>query len=315
MSREINDSLRSSLRARSDFLAAIRSYFSAQDVLEVETPLLRSYTASDPNISSLALAPSIYPSKLRFLQTSPEAALKRLLAEGSGSIFQLGKVFRDDPAGRWHRQEFTMLEWYRVGYRLEQLMDDVAALLTSVGIDCAAPETASYRQLFLDCLSIDPFSATLEDLQSMARSRVDLAFQSDTKDDWLDLLFTHCIQDHLGLEAPIFVIDYPPSQAALAAIERDPAGGLIARRAELFWRGVELANAYQELVDEREFEQRYERDIQLRRAAGKREPVIDKDLSDAMSQGLPDCAGVALGVDRLFALVSGSNAIESGLFD
>ena len=304
MNHKATSLFRDSLRARSEFLGAIRRYFLQEDVLEVETPLLRFFTASDPNVESISVPHTQHLQQPQFLQTSPEATLKSMLALGSGSIFQLAKVFRDDPAGRWHKQEFTMLEWYRVGYSLDSLMADVMGLLAAIGNRSYSVETISYRQLFIQQLSVDPFSATIEELKGKAMDSIDTNFESVHKDDWLDLLFTHRVQHTLGLEAPMFVVDYPPSQASLSATAQDKTGEKVAKRAELYWRGIELANAYQELVDCNEFERRYQQDIQARQAANKLEPAIDQDLLEAMRSGLPVCSGVALGVDRLFALLS-----------
>jgi len=298
----------------------------------VETSLLREYPVSDPHLSNLVVAESEFVKSVRYLQTSPEASLKCLLAQGSGSIYQLGKVFRDDPQGRWHSQEFTMLEWYRIGFDLPALIDDIAGLIASVALSCnensaresdihdgllKSPKQSSYRDVFLKYAEIDPFNTSTEALLEKIKRDIDAEFSikpffadaddssNMAKDLCLDLIMAQLVQPKLGCGQPEFVCDYPGSQAALAKLSQDLHGNMIACRAELFFNGIELANAYDELCDAEEYLTRYANDNLVRQALGLAQVSIDEELYAAMEKGLPACAGVALGVDRLFALLRG----------
>ena len=291
------------LRARAALLAAIRGFFAARGVLEVETPLLCRACGSDPNLEALM-------AESRYLQTSPEFAMKRLLAAGSGPIFQLGRAFRQGERGRRHNPEFTMLEWYRPGFDDGRLMDEVAALLqAAAGIE--TPARLSYRALFLEHLDIDPHAAAEAELEALARARLDLRVEGAGKDLWLDLLFSHLVEP--ALRAPVFVFDFPASQAALARIETDEQGVPVARRFELIMAGMEIANGYYELSDPREQRARFEADLRLREARGQPRPPLDEALLAALAHGLPDCAGVALGVDRLLMCLVAAQAIDEVL--
>ncbi len=294
------DDARQRLQRRATALATIRQYFASQQVIEVETPLLRDYAAGDAQLDSLAVD-AVEPHSGRpgeqYLATSPEVAMKQLLSLGSGSIFQLCKAFRDDPPGRLHAREFTMLEWYRVGFTMRELIDDVAALVNAL-LPARPVALYSYRQLFLDTLSIDPFAASLDELEQLARARIDVQMPSAQRDDWLDLLLTHCLEPGLGRGELSFVHGYPASQAAMAQLDGDD-GDAVALRFELYIDGTEIANGYQELIDPDEQQRRQQHDNVLRERAGKRVLAPDTQLLAALQRGLPPCAGVALGVDRL----------------
>jgi lysyl-tRNA synthetase class 2 len=298
---------RDALLARARLLAAIRAFFRERDVLEVDTPLLASYGVTDPAIEPLVVAGSANASS-RFLQSSPEFAMKRLLAAGSGAIYQLGKAFRAAEAGSRHNPEFTMLEWYRPGFSLVELMHEVGALVGH----CLGREgfaISSYRQLFLTQIGIDPWAATTAELEAAARERLDPGAMSLDADGWLDLLMSHCIEPALAPRGLVFVTDYPPSQAALArCAERD--GVWVAERFELYVDGLELANGYRELLDPRELVARAARDNSRRRAAGQAERLLDPRLLAAMEAGLPDCSGVALGLDRLLMQSLGATSLD-----
>ena len=298
--------LRATLERRADLLRAIREYFYSQGVIEVETPLLYDYPVSDPHIQNLTVGSSEFVGRSRYLQSSPESSLKQLLSLGSGSIYQLAKVFRDDPDGDWHAQEFTMLEWYRVGYTLDQLREDISGFLKAVGFDTQPTLISSYQEVFERYGAINPFSASLEDLQKAVHSlEGDFGEMANANDKNLliDLLMSHCVQPKLGQHGFEFLCDYPADQAALAEVATNKNGAPVARRFELFYGGVELANAYQELCDPQEFVVRHQADNETRRRLGQPVREIDQGLLRAMQRGVPACAGVALGVDRLLALL------------
>ena len=289
------------LRQRAALNALIRTFFAERDVLEVETPILSEAGNTEPNIDSFHTRFSGHVSAgsvLRWLRTSPEYPLKRLLAAGVGDCYELGRVFRNGEAGGRHNPEFTMLEWYRVGWNHHQLVDETVALvrqaLALVGRE-AALTVIDYRALYQQQVGVDPFEATLEQLQGpLADVRIDAA--GLTRDDWLDLLMTHCIQPHFSDDTLTVVHDWPASQAALARIR--PGTPPLAERFELYLGAVELANGYHELNDADEQRARFVRDHAVRSARGTVLPALDERLLAALP-ALPDCAGVAVGVDRL----------------
>lgn len=303
------------LRLRSRIIVAIRHFFTERGVLEVETPLLGNTTATDPHITSFTVpAPSSQPtSNTYFLQTSPEFAMKRLLAAGSGSIFQLGKAFRVDEQGRYHHREFTMLEWYRVGFNHLQLMAEIDALLQTI-LHSQAADYYTYAEIFQNHLKINPHLCTIADLQNCAARHGVNAMNNPEptdKDFWLHLLLSHCIEPHLGRERPVFILDFPASQAALAKIRL--GNPPLAERFELYYQGIELANGYHELTDANEQRQRFINDNAKRRQLGLPELPIDNNLLAALAAGMPDCAGVALGVDRLVMLAANAESIREVL--
>ena len=300
------------LRARARLLTGIRAFFAARGVLEVDTPLLCQAGITDPAIEPLMVTRGQSIDRPRFLQTSPEYAMKRLLAAGSGPIFQVARAFRDGEAGGRHNPEFTLLEWYRPDVDYHALMDEVAALVQA----CLGPRprrASSYRDLFVTTLGIDPMLATVAELEAVVRERIDVGPLQGPRDLWLDLLLSHCIEPALAREGGlVFVYDYPASQAALAAlVERD--GAAVARRFELYVDGVELANGYQELTDPVELRRRFEADNRRRREMGQQERGPDERLLAAMAHGLPECSGVALGVDRLLMLAEGAGSLAEVL--
>lgn len=301
--------LHGALQARAALLASIRAFFAARDVLEVETPLLCSRGITDPAIEPLLVSGGLsVGSGSRYLQTSPEYAMKRLLAAGSGSIYQISKAFRDGEAGSRHNPEFTLLEWYRPGLDHHQLMVEVAALVCA----CLGErpwQALSYRDLFRHSIGVDPFADSLPALQRKARELVDVGVLTGDRDLWLDLLLTHAVEPWLAGQGLCFVYDYPPRQAALARLgERD--GYRVGERFELYVDGVELANGYHELADAAEQRARFEDDNQRRRARGQPQRPLDEALLAALAAGLPDCSGVALGVDRLLLLATGETDIR-----
>ncbi|WP_241695916.1 EF-P lysine aminoacylase EpmA [Solimonas terrae] len=296
------------LRARAALLARIRQFFAEREVLEVTTPVLSRHATVDRHIDSFATVDG------RWLQTSPEFAMKRLLAAGSGPIWQLAPVFRLDEQGRHHNCEFTMLEWYRPGFDHRRLMDEVESLLRS----CDAPESGwrrfSYREAFELHAGFDPHTLDASALRARLRERGvagpdDLsADEGADRDFWLDLWMSHVVGPQLGRGAPAFLYDFPASQAALARV-RDELPP-VAERFELFWHGIELANGFHELTDAVEQRNRFEADQVWRRQRGRVVPPHDRELIAALQSGLPACAGVAIGVERLLMMLLGKSCID-----
>lgn len=299
------------MRLRAWLNRLVREFFHARDVLEVETPVLSQAGNTDPNIASFTLefsgrtdgAPCT-----RWLRTSPEFALKRLLAAGIGDCYELGRVFRDGEAGGRHNPEFTMLEWYRVGWNHVQLIEEAATLvqaaLALVGRR-AQLRVVRYRDLYRDALGIDPFTTDDATLQA-ALGDVVIDPQGLGRDDWLDLLMTHCLQPEFKSDEMLAVVDYPASQCALARIACDAGGHLVAQRFELYLGPLELANGYHELLDSIEQAARFANDARVRQMRGAGVPPMDTKLLAALTSGLPACAGVALGIDRLLMAMLGA---------
>ncbi len=301
------------MKARAEVYASIRAFFYDRNVLEVETPLLSKSTASDPFLASVPVSLTIsngLAAQPYFLHTSPEFPMKRLLAAGSGSIYQLCKTFRNAETGLRHNPEFTMLEWYRPGFDMNQLMDEVSELVSDVlKTPALKAEKLSYREAFLRYLDIDPFLASDEELMALAKDKtgytVSPEMSSDSsRDDYLNLLLSICIEPKLGLNEqgemePVFLHGYPPSQASLAKLKRDAFGQEIAERFELYIKGLEIANGYFELTDTDEQRWRFEQDNNQRKSLGLDLIPLDENLLAALNEGMPSCSGVALGVDRL----------------
>ncbi len=306
------------LQARAALYARIRAFFAEAGVLEVETPILSRAAVTDPALASLATRlaiPGLGDEHRMYLRTSPEFAMKRLLAAGSGPIYQIGKVFRDEERGRFHHPEFSLLEWYRPGWDEKRLMDEVAALVRYV-LDRPdlACERISYRALFQERLGLDPWTTDITQLQATAEQagiadslRLDL-----DRDGWLDLLLSHLLAPDLGRGCLTFVYDYPPSQAALARL-RKRDGIEVAARFELYLQGLELANGFNELTDAAEQERRFLADLEVRRARGQPCHPVDRCFLAALAHGLPDCAGVALGLDRLLMIALDVPSIDAVL--
>ena len=303
------------LRARAELYALIRRFFVAGGALEVETPIASHAGLTDPALESWRTAwtgpTGVVP---LWLHTSPEFPMKRLLAAGSGPIYQICKVFRDGERGRRHHPEFTLLEWYRPGWDLERLIAEVAELVRqALGQPERPVEILSYRQLFRDRLAIDPLHATQAELAACARgqgiNRVEQL--SLDHDGWLDLLLTHCLETGLGRGCLTFIRDYPPSQAALARLRPGPEP--VAERFELYLEGVELANGFAELTDAAEQRRRFEQDQARRREQGLPVPPLDEAFLGALAGGMPEAAGVALGLDRLLMAITGASHIDQVL--
>jgi elongation factor P--(R)-beta-lysine ligase len=247
-----------------------------------------------------------------YLMTSPEYHMKRLLAAGSGPIYQMGKSFRNEEAGRHHNPEFTMLEWYRPRYDMYRLMNEVDDLLQQV-LDCETAETLSYQQAFTRHLDVDPLSADKAQLREAA-AKLDLSNIADTEEDrdtLLQLLFVMGVEPHIGRDKPTFVYHFPATQASLAEISTEDHR--VAERFEVYYKGVELANGFRELTDGREQQQRFEQDNGKRAARGLPVQPIDHNLLGALQHAMPECSGVALGVDRLIMIALGADSLSEVL--
>jgi len=300
------------LRLRARGLALIRAFFAERDVLEVETPAMARGAASDVHIASLSTTchGGGATGGQFYLQTSPEFAMKRLLAAGSGPIYQVCRVFRDGECGRLHNPEFTLLEWYRPGFDHHHLMDELDSLLDRV-LGCAVTtRRLSYRDAFVEYASLDPFEASTHALLACAED-AGLVLTGDSppeRDMLLDFLFSHGVQRAIG-DGRVTVYDFPASQAALARVRagRPP----VAERFELFVNGIEIANGYHELADAHEQRQRFAADGAARKRLGLAQMPMDEHLLAALAHGLPDCAGVAVGLDRLFMIAAGETSIQA----
>lgn len=292
------------LLKRAAIVGQIRRFFSDRGLLEVETPAMSQATVTDIHLvpfQTRFIGPGAAGGMPLYLMTSPEYHMKRLLAAGSGPIFQLCRSFRNEEAGRYHNPEFTMLEWYRPHYDMYRLMNEVDDLLQQV-LDCDSAETLSYQQVFTRHVGIDPLSADKGQLYEAA-VKWDLGEATSAEDDrdtLLQLLFAMVVEPNIGRDKPAFVYHFPASQAALAEISTEDHR--VADRFEVYFKGIELANGFRELTDAREQHQRFEQDNRKRVAMSLTEQPIDENLLAALAQGMPECSGVALGVDRLVML-------------
>ena len=299
------------LRLRAELYALFRRFFAERGVLEVETPVLSAAGNTDPNIESFSLrfdGPKAAGESQRWLRTSPEFPLKRLVAAGIGDCYELGRVFRNGEAGKRHNPEFTMLEWYRVGWDHQKLMDEVAELLKlalALAGRRATVRDTSFRQLYQDKFGFDPMEASEAELRSPL-GVYDIDPKGLTRDDWLDLLMTHLIQPSIPANRILLIYDYPVSQCALAKIR--PGKPPVAERFEAYLGPLEMANGYHELTDPAEQRARFEADLVRRRARNAATPALDERLLAALPK-LPPCAGVALGVDRLMMALLGTEKI------
>lgn len=304
----------SMLEQRAQLLRQIREFFFERKVLEVETPALSAFGVSDVHLQNLAVRSANSNLPPLFLHTSPEYSMKRLLAAGCGSIYQLTKVFRDDEQGRFHNPEFTLLEWYRVGFDDVQLMDEINSLMQQV-LDCPPARRISYQQLFIDELEIDPLSvdafADLQDVLLVHPEIADLVKHETDLDTLLQLAMVTVIEPYFSQQQPVFVYDFPASQAALAKLDNN--NPKVAKRFELYFKGVELANGFAELTDAAVQRERFEQDNRQRRKLGLTEMATDERFLAALEAGLPECAGVALGIDRLLMLQAGATHINEVL--
>lgn len=298
------------LTARASLLLRLRTFFAARGVMEVETPLISLATVTDPAIDALTLA-GVFPKEpQRFLQTSPEYAMKRLIAAGTGDIFQVSKAFRLGEQGRKHNPEFTLLEWYRLGWDHAALMREVGELVGEV-LGRSGWQIWPYRTLFQQVLDVDPLDDGVDDaqLKTVAQTHLGEVPADLDRDGLLDLLMSHCVEPTLRDAGVVFVTDFPPSQSALSRLMR-VQGRSVAARFECYIDGVEVANGYWEQSDATALRERFASDNAVRRQRGLVERAPDERLLAAQDAGLPECAGVALGVDRLLALQLGVDEIS-----
>jgi len=301
------------LKARAKLYRQIHQFFIERDVLEVETPILSKAGVTDVHLASVQAQRHLHGKKqTHYLQTSPEFAMKRLLASGSGAIYQICKVFRDDEHGRKHNSEFTMLEWYRPQFSLKDLMLEVTDLLNVVLAERfgeVRPTVLSYKHAFIDRLDLNPLQATLQQLKDAAH-RVGLNLDlGDDRLAYIDLLFSHMVEPSLGFDTPVFLTDFPPELASLAKTKLDEDGEFVAARFELYIEGLELANAYDELIDAEVLRSRFQADNAEREKLGLYVMPIDEYLLAALPN-MSECAGIALGIDRLLMVVMNQMKLE-----
>jgi len=304
---------------RAEILQQIRQFFADRNVVEVETPALSQGTVTDVYLDALTckykfLADSSAEQSVDlYLQTSPEFHMKRLLASGYGCIYSLAKAFRHEEAGKNHNPEFTMLEWYRIGFNQFDLMLEVSELLKSV-LDCNDPLFTSYQDIFIKTLSIDPLTASFDELVAVLKKygkAADWLIDQNDPDALLQFIFTDIIEVTIGINQPQFIYDFPIAQASLARVsDNDPR---VAQRFECYYRGIELVNGFNELTDVNEQLKRFEQDNIKRKLQGLEQRPIDEKFIDAIKHGLPQCSGVALGADRLVMLALHSQQIEEVL--
>ena len=292
------------LRERAEIMRGIRAFFASRSVLEVDVPVVSEYSVTDPHLEALAVDVNC---STHYLQTSPEYFMKRLIAAGSGDIYYLGKAFRDEESARFHHREFTMLEWYRLGFSEMNMMREVADFVQKLKPSISV-HFISYREAFEQNVGVNPHEADVQELCALSKHKLDISFQANDINTWLDLLFSHCVEPKLP-KGLVFVHDFPKSQAALARLHDTGLGYQAARRFEAFIDGVELANGYYELSDCNELKRRFQEDNIIRDRLGKSRVDLDAHFVSAMEHGLPECSGVALGVDRLMMNLLGVGSI------
>lgn len=287
------------LLERATLLKQIRKFFEQKQVIEVDTQVLDNFSVTDPYMSALQVFnPQRKP--VGYLQTSPEYAMKRLLADNSGDIFQLGKMFRADESGQYHNPEFTLLEWYRIGFSLEQLIKEVYQLICQT-IGKRSFQQYHYRDAFIQLLGLDPLTSSDETIKNFAKENLGDIPQDMLRDNYLSLIFSELLEPKFDPEKITFISHYPKSQASLAkVIQHD--GFELGERFEVYYGGIELANGFHELTDAKEQQARFEKDNKIRKELNLPTIEIDLRLIKALEKGLPDCSGVALGFDRLLMI-------------
>ena len=296
---------------RAQMLTQIRQFFAERQVLEVQTPLMSQAGNTDVFVPSISTNVTVQDKpQTHYLHTSPEFAMKRMLASWKVAIYQICPVFRDNEVGSRHNSEFTMLEWYRPGFDLEALAAELSDLLTTVYGQSQNLTYYSYSQAFVDYVGIHPLTASLETIKATAEENalggLDLG---EDRQGWLDVLFSHLVEPNLGYQSPTLITDYPPATAALAKVETDEQGNEVAKRFELYINGIEIANAYDELADGAALQARFEADNEERARRGLPIMPIDERLVAACDH-LPACSGIALGIDRLLMVVTGAKSID-----
>lgn len=298
------------LLTRAKLIEEIRRFFTDRGLLEVETPVLSEFGVTDVHLATFStefISPFGDLSKTLWLSTSPEYHMKRLLAAGSGPIFQIGKVFRNEEAGNRHNPEFTMLEWYRPHFDMYRLINEVDDLLQQI-LECSPAESMSYQFAFQQYVGLDPLSAEMSELVEKAKKYQLMGAENESRDTLLQFLFSAVVEPQIGQEAPVVVYHFPASQAALAQISSEDLR--VAERFEFYYKGLELANGFHELSDAREQLRRFQQDNLQREKMGLPVRAIDTRLLSALQAGIPNCSGVALGVDRLLMIAMGAEHIK-----
>ena len=304
---------RETLRLRAGILATIREFFAARNALEVETPALSVAGTTDPALTSLHTTVGALGNDRRYLHTSPEFAMKRLIAAGSGDIYQICRVYRDGELGRWHEPEFSLLEWYRVGWDERALMDEVGELLTAClgpAWTTHSPLRLSYAEAFTEHLGVDVWADDTT-IAAALESRAIEPPQAIDRHGLLDLALGTAIVPRLPLDRLIYIYDFPAAQAALARLKDSTPP--VAARFEVFVNGIELANGFAELTDADEQRARFEAEREARARLGRGSPPVDEALLGALTHGLPECAGVAVGIDRLVAVAAGLDSVSAAV--
>ena len=288
------------IKKRAVLYQQIRDFMRGRDILEVDTPILSHYGITDPYIESLQTA-SI---QSYYLNTSPEFYMKRLLAAGTGSIYQITHVFRDEEQGKQHNIEFTMLEWYRQGFDYYQLMTELAQLLESLGL--AKPDKITYQDAFEQTIQLNPHTVETAELCQIA-NRYGWETRSNDRHELLDFIYSSVVIGQLDTEKPLIIYDYPECMAALAT--HKTGFPVVSERFELFIDGMEIANGFNELLDAEEQRARFDSDLLQRKENSQHEPPIDPEFLAAMEAGIPKCAGIALGLDRLLMVLTENDDI------
>lgn len=301
------------LKKRANILKKIRDFFYKRNIVEIETPSLSHATVTDVHLHSIraqiALL-NLQHTKTLYLQTSPEYAIKRLLAAGCGSVYQICKAFRDDESGRYHNPEFTLLEWYRIGFDHHALMGEMDEFFQAI-LNAKPAKKFSYQEVFEQYLNINPHTVSVEQLKQVAKQHnigEVSGLEYEDRDTWLQIMMSHCIEPLLGQEEPVFIYDYPASQAALAKIRN--ANPSVGERFEVYIKGIEIANGFHELTDAKEQRKRFENDLKMREKLKLPKVPIDEHFLFALQHGMPECSGVALGVDRLVMIAVGAKHIN-----
>lgn len=307
------------LKTRARMLAKLRAFFAEKDVLEVQTPILSHAGNTDPTIETFVtqqhetLNHTIQPS---FLNTSPEFSMKRLIAAGYGSIYQITPAFRQEEQGRRHNPEFTLLEWYRLDFDHHALMGEVNSLIRYIAegvISLERSQFFSYQDAMIKFANVDPFKASDSELiAATEKEGIEVIGMDDApRDTWLDLLMSQVVEKKLPLNCPVFIYDYPPSQAALAKIRKGNPS--VAERFELYINGMELGNGFHELTDAKEQAERFQKEQVLRKESGLPGIPADPHLIAALKHGMPECAGIAIGLERLLMVLTGADHIDEVL--
>ena len=307
---------------RAQLMSTVRQFFATHQVLEVQTPLLSQAGNTDTFLQSVAAQVTYQDNPYTYyLHTSPEFAMKRLLASWQVPIYQICSVFRDNEIGVRHNIEFTMLEWYQPNYSLDDMAAELGELLAALYGHSVVMSHYRYVDAFMDFVGIHPLTASLDALQAVAEDKGLTGFdfnsdldntedgEADIRQSWLDLLFSHAVEPNLGHDLPTLIIEYPPATAALAKTAVDKEGNTVAKRFELYINGIEIANAYDELADGQALRERFEQDNQLRKRHNLPQMPIDEHLL-AASDALIPCSGIAVGIDRLLMVITGANSLE-----